>query len=183
MNKLIIALLALAPLCAAAQATADTVLTVLPDTALAQPRITIAVYSYDKCWAALPEVAQVKAEIEALKAQYVEELKRAEADFNSKYEDFLEQQAKLAPSIRNKRQAERQKILEENLAFKARSQETLANTEKVRMKPLQDKLKETVAKVAKEYNYTIVINTDGNNCPFFDPALIIDITDTVIENY
>lgn len=183
MQKLITLLIALLPICVSAQTVDSQQSAINADSTIVQQQLNIAVYSYDKCLAAMEEVLQLKAEIEQLRSQYAEELRRTEADFNAKYEAFLSQQAKLAPSIRDKRQAELQKIVEENLAFKAKSQETLANTEKVRMQPIREKLHQIIANVAKEYNFAIVINTDGDNCPFFDPAIVIDITDTIIASY
>ncbi len=143
--------------------------------------LSIAVFSYEKCWESMFEVTKVKNEINALREQYMAELKRAEADFNEKYEDFLEQQAKLAPSIRNKRQAELQKIMEENLAFKAKSQETLASTEAAKLAPAKEKLQKTIEAVAKSGNYNMVMNNDNNAIPFIDNVRIVDITSTIIS--
>ncbi len=147
----------------------------------AEKSLSIAVFSYEKCWDSMFEVTKVKNEINALRDQYVAELKRAEADFNEKYEDFLEQQAKLAPSIRNKRQAELQKIMEENLAFKAKSQETLASTEAAKLAPAKEKLQKAIETVAKSGNYNMVMNSDNNAIPFIDNVRIVDITSTIIS--
>ena len=146
----------------------------------AEPCLSIAVFSQEQCWAAMPEVAAVKADLATLREQYVAELKRAEADFNDKYEDFLEEQAKLANSIRTKRQAELQKIMEENLAFKAKSQETLANTEATKLQPLKDKLHQAIEKVAKDGGYNMVINSDNYTVPYIDNVKVTDITAAII---
>lgn len=146
----------------------------------AEPSLSIAVFSYEKCWEAMPEVAKVKTELATLREQYVAEMKRAEADFNDKYEDFLEQQSKLAASIRNKRQAELQKIMEENLAFKAKSQETLATTEATKFAPIKAKLQQAIEKIAKDGNYNMVLNQDNNAVPYIDNVKIVDITNAII---
>lgn len=185
MKKIILSLFMALPLYAVAQESTSADNTAEASTVaqqtVAEPSLSVAVFSYEKCWNAMFDVAKVKAEIEALREQYVTEMKRAEADFNDKYEDFLEQQSRLAASIRNKRQAELQRLLEENLAFKAKSQETLANTEAAKLEPLKDKLQQTIEKIAKEGNYNMVINRDNYTVPYIDNVRIVDITPAIIE--
>lgn len=183
MRRITLSILISLPLFAAAQeVTTVTSAEAAPTTQqiTAEPSLSIAVFSYEKCWEAMPEVTKVKAEIATLHDQYAAELKRAEADFNAKYEDFLEQQSKLASSIRNKRQAELQKIMEENLAFKAKSQETLASTEVAKLAPIKEKLQQVIEKVAKDGKYNMVMNRDNGTIPFIDNVRIVDITDAII---
>ena len=179
MKRIIISILMALPLCAAAQnpiiENQDSVLHTQ-----SAPCLNIAVFSYEQCYNAMPEVAKVKEDIDALREQYVAELKRAEEDFNNKYEDFLEQQGKLANSIRNKRQAELQKIMEENLAFKAKAQETLANTEAESLAPIKAILQSAIEKVAQNGGYNMVINRDNNTVPYIDGVKVTDITEQII---
>ena len=184
MKKLILSILLSLPLFAMAQETVTASATEVGASSqqtTAEKPLSIAVFSYEKCWESMFDVTKVKNEISALREQYMAELKRAEADFNEKYEDFLEQQAKLAPSIRNKRQAELQKIMEENLAFKAKSQETLASTEAAKLAPAKEKLQKTIEAVAKSGNYNMVMNNDNNAIPFIDNVRIVDITSVIIS--
>lgn len=184
MKKLILSILLSLPLFAMAQETVTASATeteAATQQTTAEKPLSIAVFSYEKCWESMFEVTKAKNEISALREQYMAELKRAEADFNEKYEDFLEQQAKLAPSIRNKRQAELQKIMEENLAFKAKSQETLASTEAAKLAPAKEKLQKTIETVAKSGNYNMVMNSDNNAIPFIDNVRIVDITSVIIS--
>jgi len=183
MKKIFLSIFMALPLCASAQEAIPVPTTenaTVVQQTKAEPSLSIAVFSFDKCWQSMPEVTKVKAEMEVLREQYVAEMKRAETDFNEKYEDFLEQQSKLASSIRNKRQAELQKIMEENLSFKAKSQETLANTEAAKLAPLKDKLQQTIEKVAKEGGYNMVVNRDNYTVPYIDNVRIVDITNTII---
>ena len=144
--------------------------------------LSIAVYSYEKCFNAIPELEDVKANVQLLHDQYVAELKRAEDDFNAKYEDFLTQQDKLAPSIRNKRQAELQTLMEKNMEFKKQSQKTLADTEAATLKPLKEKLLSVVRTIAKNSGYNMVLNSDNGNVPYIDNVKVTDITEAVIFN-
>ncbi len=182
MKNLILSIIMVLPLSAYAQESIP--VTTERDSAIqqakAEPSISIAVFSFEKCWQSMPGVAKINEEMKVLHSQYAAEMKRAETDFNEKYEDFLEQQSKLAPSIRNKRQAELQRILEENLSFKAKAQETLANTEAAKFAPLKEKVQQAIEKVAKEGGYNMVLNSDNNSIPFIDNVRIVDITNAII---
>lgn len=149
---------------------------------MAEPSLSIAVFSYEKCWNSMPEVAKANIEINTLREQFKAEMKRIEDDFNDKYEDFLEQQARLAASIRNKRQAELQRLIEENLAFKAESQDTLAAMEAEKYEPIRAKLQQTIEKIAIEGKHNMVLNSDNNTIPYIDNVRIIDITDKIIAD-
>ena len=102
--------------------------------------------SYSAAFRAMPEYVIMQKNMQDLKTQYDNETKRAEQEFNTKYEAFLDAQRDLAPAIRSKRQAELQELMEKNIAFRA----------------------------------AFIINTDGDACPYIDPALGEDILSDVI---
>ena len=74
--------------------------------------------SYSEVLQAMPDYATVKSNVAKLQGQFEDEMKRAEEEFNKKYEEFLEGQHEFAVSIRNKRQSELQDLMEKNMAFK-----------------------------------------------------------------
>ena len=58
---------------------------------------------YDSVLYALPAYAEAQKSVTALRQKYDKELKRAEDEFNAKYEDFLDGQRDFVPSILHKR--------------------------------------------------------------------------------
>ena len=90
----------------------------------------------------MPEYAQVQADMADLRVKYDAEMKRAEDEFNKKYEEFLEGQHDFAPSIYQKRQAELMDIMDKNIAFKNEARRLLRQAEQDARQPLKDKLKE-----------------------------------------
>lgn len=83
--------------------------TLLPVMASAQ--IKFGYCSYDEAMKALPEYATVQNRLNTLESQYGTETKRAEREFNRKYEQFLEGINEFAPAIRQKRQVELQELM------------------------------------------------------------------------
>ena len=69
-----------------------------------------AYFSFDTALKSMPDYGLALANIDKLRTQYDAELKRAEKEFNTKYEDFLENQRAMDPVILDKRQAELQEI-------------------------------------------------------------------------
>ena len=132
-------------------------------------------FSYQKTFEAMPDHVIAQRNIEDLKAKYDKEMKRVEEEFNQKYELFLDGQRDFAPSIRHKRQAELQELMEKNMAFKAEAQRLLKEAQDNAYKPLRDKIAAALQKVGKEKGLAFILNTDNNAAPFIDPTTGFDV--------
>lgn len=132
--------------------------------------------SYDAALKAMPDYSLAMTNVDKLRAQYDNELKRAEKEFNAKYEDFLENQRTMAPAILDKRQAELQELLHKNLEFKAEADRLLKQAENDAYAPLKKKLNDAIRKVGMQRGYAFVMNTDGNACPYVDSTKGEDIS-------
>ncbi len=142
-------------------------MTLLPLLASAQ-QFLFGYFSYDSIFHAMPEYALAQRQMEDLRMKYDAELKRAEQEFNKKYEDFLEGQNDFAPSIREKRQAELRDLMEKNVAFKQEANRLLKQAEKEAYAPLHEKLSTVLKIVGKDRGYAFILNTDNNSLPFVD---------------
>jgi outer membrane protein len=137
--------------------------------------------SYEAALTSMPQYAVVKKQMEDLRAQYQAETKRAEDEFNRKYEEFLEGQRDFPKTILQKRQTELQELMEKNIAFKEESLQQLAKAEAEAMEPLKARLNEVIAEIASRHQLALVINTDANACPFIDPAMGMNLDELVIS--
>ena len=137
--------------------------------------------SYDSALVAMPEYAAVMQQMADTRTAYNEEMKRVENEFNSKYEEFLENRKDFPRTILLKRQTELQELLERNVAFKNESRRDLRKQEKELLAPLRVRLNEVVAAVAREHGLLIVVNTDADACPFIEPQQSIDLNEEVIS--
>jgi len=143
--------------------------------------IIIGYLSYDSALVAMPEYAIVMKKMADTRTAYNEEMKRVENEFNTKYEEFLENRKDYPRTILLKRQTELQELLERNIAFKNEGRNDLRNQEKELMAPLRARLNEVVAEVAREQGLIIVVNTDADACPFIEPQMSVDLTEEVIR--
>lgn len=138
-------------------------------------------FSYDQALQSMPEYALVQANLKDLRSKYDAETRRAEEEFNRKYEEFLDGQSDFAPTILQKRQTELQELLKSNVAFKAESVKLLKQAEEEAFAPLHEKMSKVLSTIGAEHGYAFIINTDGNACPYIDPEMGEDVSEVVKE--
>lgn len=157
------------------------ILVMAQDSLKLTPTVKFGYFSYTEVLNAMPDNAIVKQNLDKLRQNYDAETKRAEDEFNAKYEDFLDGQRDFAPIILQKRQAELQDMLKKNLAFKAEAQRLLEQAKNDAYAPLRAKLNAALQRVGREKSFAFILNTDNNACPFVNPAMGEDVTSLLKE--
>lgn len=155
------------------------VLGVLSLTANAQTRFGY--FSFDNVLKSMPDYVMAQRSIDDLRQKYDAEMKRAEDEFNSKYEEFLDVQKDLVPAILRKRQAELQEMMQKNINFKNESQRLLKQAEADAFAPVKNKLYNALTKVGQAQGYAFILNTDGDACPYVNPDMGEDATELIKE--
>jgi len=136
--------------------------------------------SYEKVFQMLPDYAATQQNLDILRAKYADEAKRAEDEFNKKYEEFLDGQRDFPATILQKRQTELQQLMEKNIAFKEESRRLLEQAQEEAYAPLHQKLADVLQRVGTERGLAFIINTDQNACPFINPDMGEDVTAAVL---
>lgn len=155
------------------------VLGVLSLTANAQSRFGY--FSFDNVLKSMPDYVMAQRSIDDLRQKYDAEMKRAEDEFNSKYEEFLDVQKDLVPAILRKRQAELQEMMQKNINFKNESQRLLKQAEADAFAPVKNKLYNALTKVGQAQGYAFILNIDGDACPYVNPEMGEDATELIKE--
>lgn len=137
-------------------------------------------FSYGKVYHAMADYATAMQTYNRLKAKYDAEVKRSEDDFNQRYEDFLEVQRTLEPSILRKRQSELEDLMERNRNFKKETERLLKQAEAETFAPVKQKLANTIRQMGHESGYAFILNTDNNVMPYVDNAIGEDVTTALI---
>lgn len=133
-------------------------------------------FSYQEVFKSMAGYSIAMKHIDDLRKQYDAEMKRVEEEFNKKYEEFLDGQKDFAPSIREKRQAELQEMMEKNIAFKQEARRLIRQAEEEAMAPLKERLSSVLNALGKEKGYAFIINTDNNALPFVNELMGEDIS-------
>ena len=137
--------------------------------------------SFSEVLSTMPAYAEAQKSLETLKATYEQELQRSESEFSKQFAEYVDGQKSFPENILLKRQKELQQLMEQGIAFKEEAKRLVANAEKELMAPVNKKLKETIAAVAKQRGYAFVLNTDNNACPYVNGEVGDDITADIIE--
>ena len=130
--------------------------------------------SYNAIFQAMPEYEVSRQKLADLKSKYDKEAQRSE-------EEFLQGQKEFPENILLKRQHELQDLLTKSIRFKEESQKLLVQAEKDLQADMLYLLNEAIRAVGVERGYAYIINTDGNTCPFINPAVADDVTNYVKE--
>lgn len=160
---------------AAVTATAQTA----SDTTAIKSAVTFGYFSYNEALQSMPEYAAVQKQMSELKAKYDAEAKRAEQEFNQKYEDFLAGQRDFPQTILEKRQAELQELMAKNVAFREESDKLLKAAEQDAYAPLHDKLDRMLKVIGDKEGFSFILNTDNHACPYVNAAQGRDINQLV----
>lgn len=147
----------------------------------ASAQVKFGYLSYDKAVKAMPGYSVMQSNLSSLRAQYEEETKRSEEEFNEKYELFLDGRSSLDKPILQKRQAELQELLTKNIAFKKEAERLLKQAEADMYAPLKDKLNAVLAKIGMERGYAFILNTDNDALPFVNLSYGEDVTTLVLD--
>lgn len=156
-----------------------TLLLALPLAAAAQ--VKLGFFSYSEVMKQMPEYVQAQQKLENLKAQYDDEAKRGEEEFQRKFAEFLQGQKNFPQNILLKRQAELQNLMDAGIKFRNEADKLLANAERDLMAEVEDKLSVAIEAVGIEQGYAAILNTDGRQCPFVSPALGNDVAALVLQ--
>lgn len=152
-------------------------LVALPLAAMAQ--IKIGYLSYERVLKQMPEYVQAEQQLDNLKAQYLQEAKRGEEEFQRKFAEFLQGQKDFPQNIMLKRQAELQNLMDNGLKFRQEAEQLVEKARKEMMDEVKAKLNVAIEAVGIAGGYACVLNTDGGTTPFLNPALSHDVTNEV----
>lgn len=144
-----------------------------------QPQLKVGYLSCSEALKSMSGYSVMQQNLESLKTQYADEMKRVEQEFNAKYEAFLEGQKDFAPAILEKRQSELQELLNKNIAFKQEAERLLVQAEADMTAPLKKQLNTVLSKIAKDRGYALILNTDNDTVPFISAAYGEDINQFV----
>lgn len=89
-------------------------------------------------------------------------------EFESKYQDYLENETKMTQIIKNSRQKELTDLQNRILEFQEQAQEDLQKKEAELIAPLLKKAQDAIQAVAKEKGYTYILDTSSGSVLYFE---------------
>ena len=143
----------------------------------------------------MPETKEMQQNLDAFGKELQEQLEQIQVEFNNRYAEFEKAQATMNPTVKQMKQAELnglqqryaefQQIAQQDFAkmqqryaeFQQIAQQDFAKKQQELAAPIQKKLDDAIAKVAKTAGYTAVF--DAMMFVYADAAQVVDINGAV----
>lgn len=107
---------------------------------------------------ALPEYKEVESSLKTLEAQLLKQSQDKEGEFQSKYQDYLQNGENMADVVRADKERELQQLQQSYTEFQQNAQVSLQNKSTELLNPLYTKIGDAIDEVAVENGYSHVFN-------------------------
>jgi outer membrane protein len=109
----------------------------------------------------VPESKQIQADLEAYGKQLENQLQSKQKMLQEKYEAYQKGAATMADAIRADKEREIRDLQQQLVDFQKDAEESLLKKENQLLEPLLEKIEKAINEVAKEEEYTYIINSDA----------------------
>jgi len=107
---------------------------------------------------ALPEYKEVESTLKTLEAQLLKQSQDKEAEFQRKYQDYMENGENMADVVRADKERELQQLQQSFTEFQQSAQGSLQNKSTELLNPLYSKIGDAINDVAIENGYSHIFN-------------------------
>ena len=128
---------------------------------------------------AMPEYTKAQTDIETLKKQHEEDIKRITDELQKKYAEYQQEQANLPKNILERRQKELQDLNERAMQANQDAQMDLERSWMAMVEPIAKKIDDAIKAVGQEGGYVYIFDLNTTNIPFVNENLSTDVTSAV----
>ena len=128
---------------------------------------------------AMPEYTKAQTDIETLKKQHEEDIKRITDELQKKYAEYQQEQANLPKNILERRQKELQDLNERAMQANQDAQMDLERSWMAMVEPIAKKIDDAIKAVGQEGGYVYIFDLNTTNIPIVNENLSTDVTNAV----
>ena len=110
-------------------------------------------------FAMMPEVAQVRAQMDTINAQYENQLASMNEEFQRKVQDYQTQEATMADAIKQIRQQELQEMQQRIQLFYQTAEQDIQKKQQELLTPVHEKMVKAIKAVGDREGYTYIFDT------------------------
>jgi outer membrane protein len=118
----------------------------------------------------MPEAKKAEAIAQDFLKQFEKEIASMNTEFQTKYADYMTNQATYSDLVRKNKEEELQMLQQRIEAFKEQAQQEYQNKNAELSKPIYDKAKKGIEAVAKEGAYKYVLDTSSGVVLYSEPS-------------
>ena len=127
----------------------------------------------------MPEYTKAQTDIEVMRKQYEDDMKRVEQEFQKKFTAFQEEQANLPKNILERRQKELQELNERAMQMQQDAQQELQQSWMEMLEPIAKKIDDAIKAVGQEGGYVFIFDLNATQSPFVNETYATDVTSAV----
>ena len=129
--------------------------------------------------AVMPETQKAQTDIDTMRKQYEDEIKRTEDEVNKKFAAYQQEQANLPKNIQERRQKELQEMSERGMQMQQDAQQELQRSWLQMLEPIAKKIDDAIKSVGQEGGYVYIFDLNATSIPFVNETLSTDVTGAV----
>ena len=126
--------------------------------------------------AVMPETQKAQTDIETLRKQYEDDIKRTEDEVNKKFTAYQQEQANLPKNIQERRQKELQDLAEKGMQYQRDAQQELERSWMEMLEPIYKKLNDAVKAVGDEGGYVYLFDISTTQIPYVNETLSTNVS-------
>ncbi len=116
----------------------------------------------------MPGREHAQAELEQYARELEETFTAMQAEFQTKYQDYLEKQENFSQLVRQSRERELQSLNERIMEFQESAQQDLMEQEERLLNPIIQEARNAIQKVGREHGFTYIFDTSGGSMVFWE---------------
>lgn len=124
----------------------------------------------------MPEYTKAQTDMETMRKQYEDEIKRASDEFNKKFAEYQQEQKTLPQNIQERRQKELQEMQEKGMQFQQEAQQQLQKAYSDLMEPIYKKMEDAVKAIGVAGGYTYIFDLNRTDIPYVNETMSKDVT-------
>ena len=126
--------------------------------------------------AVMPETQKAQTDIDTMRKQFEDEIKRTEDEVNKKFAAYQQEQANLPKNIQERRQKELQDLAEKGMQYQRDAQQELERSWMEMLEPIYKKLNDAVKAVGDEGGYVYLFDISTTQIPYVNETLSTNVS-------
>ena len=128
---------------------------------------------------AMPDYIKAQTDIDTMKKQYEDEIKRASDELTKKFTAYQEEQANLPKNIQERRQKELQELNQKGMQMQQDAQLELERSWMSMLEPIAKKIEDAIKAVGQDGGYVYIFDLNATQIQFVNETLSTDVTGAV----
>ena len=152
---------------------------VLPLMGVSAQTVKLGYYNTQSVIVDMPEFIKAQSELKQLADKYQAEMKRTETEFNTKYQQFMQQKDSLPQAIAERRQKELQEMGERSSQYQQEAQQGMQQEQEKKLTPIYQKIESAVKAIGQEGGFTCVFDMARTQIPYVNESQMTDLTSKI----